>query len=251
MRHSSPALVWLDSADPFPDPAQAWSSQTSAPGLLAAGADLSPQRLLQAYSQGIFPWYPHDEPILWWSTDPRMVLRPGDFLWHHDIRKKARKWRREGRLQIRFDHPLAEVMTWCAQAQRPGQSGTWIHDDMIAAYTCLEAIGHAHSVTAWLDDQPIGGLYAVVIGRMVFGESMVTLTPGGSKLALAALVAWARAHELPMIDCQQQTSHLQSLGGKAIDRNAFLTQVRSLVKMSPATWQFDPDFWTLIDPACV
>lgn len=248
MRHS-PALVWLDPDDPFPDPVRAWSSQTPAPGLLAAGGDLSPQRLLQAYAQGIFPWYTAGEPILWWSTDPRMVLRPTDFLWHHDIRKKARRWRREGRLQIRFDHPLSDVMTRCAQAPRPGQAGTWIHAEMVCAYTRLETLGHARSVTAWLDDQLMGGLYAVVLGRMVFGESMFTRVSGGSKLALAALVAWARAHDIPLIDCQQQTRHLQSMGAQAIERDNFLTQVRSLVKMSPVSWHFNPDFWNHIDPA--
>jgi leucyl/phenylalanyl-tRNA--protein transferase len=250
MRHS-PALVWLDPDDPFPDPVHAWSAQTPAPGLLAAGGDLSPQRLLQAYAQGVFPWYSEGEPILWWSTDPRMVLRPSDFLWHHDIRKKARRWRREGRLQIRFDHPLADVMTRCAQAQRPGQAGSWIHADMVTAYARLESLGHAHSVTAWLDDEIMGGLYVLVIGRMVFGESMFTRISGGSKLALAALVAWARAHQLPLIDCQQQTRHLQNLGGQAIDRASFLTQVRSLVRMSPVSWHFDPDFWNYIDPTFV
>ncbi len=243
-----PTLTWLDPDDPFPDPATAWPLGSDAPGLLAAGADLSPTRLIQAYSQGIFPWYSDDQPIWWWTTHPRMVLHPDAFKWRQEIRKKARRWRREQRLDIRFNHDFTDVMRCCAQASRAGQTGTWIGNDMIQAYTRLHHMGHAQSVTAWLDGQLVGGLYVVLLGRMIYGESMFSHVSGGSKLALGALVAWAREHRLPLIDCQQQTLHLQGLGGQAMDRPSFLTQVASLVKMSRPAWHFEPHCWTHIDP---
>ena len=241
-----PDLPWLDAADPFPPVHQAWPADSAAPGLLAAGADLSPERLIQAYAQGIFPWFSRAQPILWFSTDPRMVLRPEQFQMHHALRKKWRKLLREQRLSIRFDHDFDDVIRRCAGVQRPGQNGTWIGPDMIRAYKRLHDMGHAGSVTAWIDGELAGGLYAVTLGRMVYGESMFTRQSDGSKLALAALVAWAREHSLPLIDCQQETQHLHSLGARPIPRPLFLNELRPLVTAPKPNWHFSPIFWTHI-----
>lgn len=241
---SAPAdLPWLDASDPFPCVEQAWPSDSEAPGLLAAGADLSPWRLIDAYAQGIFPWFSQGQPILWFSTDPRMVLRPQQFDMHHALRKKWRRWRREQRLEIRFDHDFPDVMRRCASAPRVGQRGTWIGPDMIQAYTRLHQMGHAGCITAWIDGALAGGLYAVTLGRMVYGESMFTDREDGSKLALAALVAWARHHQLPMIDCQQETRHLHALGARPMPRAAFLDELKPLLQAPQPSWQFSPIFW--------
>lgn len=239
-------LPWLDRQDPFPPVEQAWPLDSDAPGLLAAGADLTPHRLLDAYRHGIFPWFSQGQPILWFSTDPRMVLRPEGFQMHHAFRKTWRKLRREQRLLIRFDHDFADVMRHCATARRAGQSGTWIGPDMIAAYSQLHQMGHAACVTSWVDGQLAGGLYAVTIGRMVFGESMFSLRPDGSKLALAALVAWARHHRLPLIDCQQETRHLHTLGARPLPRRVFLQEMSPLLTASKPNWDFSPIFWEYI-----
>lgn len=234
---------WLDANDPFPPVEQAWASDSAAPGLLAVGANLSVKRLIDAYAQGIFPWFSRGQPILWFSTDPRMVLRPERFEMHHALRKKWRKLCREQRLEIRFDHDFTDVMRHCASASRRGQSGTWIGADMVRAYTRLHHQGHAGCVTAWIDGELAGGLYAVTLGRMLYGESMFTLQTDGSKLALAALVAWARHHQLPMIDCQQETRHLHAMGARAIPRRDFLDALRPLIQAPQPTWHFSPIFW--------
>ena len=236
-------LPWLGPQDPFPDLEQAWPADSDAPGLLAAGADLSPERLINAYAHGIFPWFSAGQPILWFSTDPRMVLRPASFVMHHAFRKTWRKLCRDQRLQIRFDHDFADVMRRCAGARRRGQRGTWIGPDMIRAYTQLHQMGYAGCVTAWIDNQLAGGLYAVTLGRMVFGESMFTLRTDGSKLALAALVAWAAHHQLPLIDCQQETRHLHALGARAQPRRTFLDEMAPLLKAPKPNWDFSPIFW--------
>lgn len=241
---SAPAdLTWLDVADPFPPVQQAWPAHSPAPGLLAAGADLSVERLVQAYAQGIFPWFSQGQPILWFSTDPRMVLRPEAWVMHHALRKKWRKLVREQRLIIRFDHDFEDVMGRCAAVARRGQTGTWIGPDMIRAYKQLHAMGHAGSVTSWIDGELAGGLYAVTLGRMVFGESMFMRQTDGSKLALAALVAWARHHRLPLIDCQQETEHLRTLGARPMPRALFLSEMAPLITAPQPSWHFSPIFW--------
>jgi leucyl/phenylalanyl-tRNA--protein transferase len=245
----SPAsLTWLGPNDPFPAPELAWSAGSPAPGLLAAGADLSSERLLQAYTQGIFPWFSAGQPVLWFCTDPRMVLRPGQFKLHHDLRKRLRRHLRDQTLSIRMEDDFGTIMRYCAQVPRPGQSGTWIGADMIDAYTQMHRLGHARCITAWINGELAGGLYVVVLGRMVFGESMFTLSSGGSKYALAALVAWARRHHLPLIDCQQETRHLHHLGARPIARAEFLAEISSLVKMTTPDWHFSPIFWDELWP---
>ncbi len=185
-------------------------------GLLAAGGDLSPERLLDAYSQGIFPWFNEDEPILWWSPDPRMVLFPNELKISQSLQKTIKKHD----YQIRTDSHFKQIMEACAQP-RKNQAGTWIHPQMIAAYTALHEMGWAHCVETWIDDQLIGGLYGVSIGRIFFGESMFSLKPNASKIAFVHLVQQLQQWQFDLIDCQVKTSHLASLGAREISRGQF------------------------------
>lgn len=185
-------------------------------GLLAAGGDLSPERLLEAYSQGIFPWFNEDEPILWWSPDPRMVLFPNELKISQSLRKTIKKHD----YQIRTDSQFTQIMEACAQP-RKNQAGTWIHPQMIAAYTALHEMGWAHCVETWIDDQLVGGLYGVSIGRIFFGESMFSLRPNASKIAFVHLVQQLQQWQFDLIDCQVRTSHLASLGAREISRGQF------------------------------
>ncbi|MBN9404589.1 MAG: leucyl/phenylalanyl-tRNA--protein transferase [Burkholderiales bacterium] len=241
---ATPALPVLRPGAPFPPASQAWSEHSPAPGLVAAGGALDVPSLLAAYGSGLFPWFSAGEPILWWSPDPRMVLAPARFRLHRSLRRTLQRFVRDGRCEIRMDSAFDRVITACAQAPRPGQSGTWIGPAMRHAYQALHAAGHAHSVETWVDGRLVAGLYGVGIGRMVFGESMFTTVTDGSKLALAALVAWARHHRLPLIDCQQQTGHLASLGAAPMPRGAFVEQVRALATEPAPAWQFKPVYWT-------
>jgi leucyl/phenylalanyl-tRNA--protein transferase len=233
-------IPWLETNTPFPDVSDALT--IDAPGLLAAGADLSPQRLLLAYQHGIFPWFSEGQPILWWSTDPRMVLMTDQFRISDSLRKTLRKVERSmeqgGRWQVRFDSAFEQVMRACAAPRRDGP-GTWISKDIIAGYTGLHAAGHAHSSELWLDGELVGGAYGVCIGRMFYGESMFARVTDGSKIALSYLVAFLRRHGVRMIDCQQETSHLASLGAKPISRAAFLEHVRAAIR-EPGITQWEP-----------
>ena len=232
-------IPWLDSDSPFPDVAEALT--TDAPGLLAAGADLSPQRLLTAYRNGIFPWFSEGQPILWWSTDPRMVLMTHNFRISDSLKKTLRKVEREmangGRWQVRFDTAFEQVMRACAAPRRDGP-GTWISEDIIAGYTGLHKLGYAHSAELWLDGQLVGGAYGVSIGRMFYGESMFARVTDGSKIALAYLVRFLRDHGVAMIDCQQETGHLASLGASPIPRAQFLAHLRNTIELPQITaWE--------------
>ncbi len=232
-------IPWLETDSPFPDVAQALT--TDAPGLLAAGADLSPQRLLLAYRNGIFPWFSEGQPILWWSTDPRMVLMTGQFRISDSLKKTLRKVERDmaagGRWQVRFDSAFEQVMRACAAPRRDGP-GTWISEDIIAGYTGLHRLGYAHSSELWLDGQLVGGAYGVSIGRMFYGESMFARVTDGSKIALAYLVRFLRQHGVTMIDCQQETGHLASLGAAPIPRAQFLAHLRNTIELPQITaWE--------------
>ena len=232
-------VPWLGPDDPFPPVEHALGATSGAPGLLAASADLLPWRLADAYRRGIFPWYSDGQPVLWWSPDPRMVLRPAEFKVSPSLRKTLRRVLREPRWQIRVDADFAGGMRACAQAPRPGQRGTWITAEIIDAYASLHRTGHAHSVETWLDGERVGGLYGVSLGRMFFGESMFANVTDASKIALATLVGHLRRYGIEMIDCQQNTSHLASLGGREIARKTFLAHVHSTVGAPPIPWQFD------------
>jgi leucyl/phenylalanyl-tRNA--protein transferase len=226
-------IPYLEADDPFPPVDFALRDPN---GLLAAGADLSPQRLLDAYAQGIFPWFGEDDPLLWWSPDPRMVLYVDELR----VTRSLRRTIRSGRMHVTADTAFAEVMAGCAEP-RLGQEGTWITPEMTAAYSRLFDLGYAHSVEVWEGDRLVGGLYGVALGRMFFGESMFSRQRDASKVAIAQLVRHLAQWGLPLIDCQMSTSHLASLGAREVPRAEFLRQVRQLVD-KPAVaspWRFD------------
>ena len=229
-------IPWLDPDSPFPDPSLALTESDGAPGLLAAGADLSPQRLLMAYRNGIFPWFSEHQPILWWSTDPRMVLMTDDFHVSHSLSKLLKKVDRSmangGRWQVRFDSAFQQVIEACAD-WRPGSGGTWISPQIIDSYCALHRMGHAHSAELWVDGELAGGAYGVSIGRMFFGESMFARQADASKVALAYLVHFLREHGVTMIDCQQETGHLASLGATPITRAHFLSLMKPALAQAP------------------
>jgi leucyl/phenylalanyl-tRNA--protein transferase len=235
-------IPWLDTNTPFPDVSEALTMD--APGLLAAGGDLSPQRLLLAYQHGIFPWFSEGQPILWWSTDPRMVLETSRFRVSDSLRKTLRKVERSrlggGRWDVKFDSAFEDVMRACAAPRRDGP-GTWISQDIITGYTGLHRMGYAHSSEVWLDGELVGGAYGVCIGRMFYGESMFARVTDASKVALAYLVAFLRQHGVRMIDCQQETGHLASLGAAPISRARFLEHLRAAIRETPiANWEVAP-----------
>ncbi len=227
-------ITWLDGESPFPPLRYAL---TDPAGLLAVGGDLSAKRLTQAYRQGIFPWFSEDQPVLWWSPDPRMVLRLDEFRVSHSLKKRLSALQLpDSRMQVLCDTCFETVMRHCA-APRPGQSGTWISQAVIDGYVSLHRLGLAHSVETFIDGELVGGLYGVSIGKMFYGESMFALRTDASKIALACLVFWLRRQGFPMIDCQQQTSHLASLGARAISRDEFAHQIASLVEQAaPVAW---------------
>ncbi|MBS0483694.1 MAG: leucyl/phenylalanyl-tRNA--protein transferase [Proteobacteria bacterium] len=193
-------------------------------GLLAVGGDLSPQRLLAAYRKGIFPWFNEDDPILWWSPDPRMVLFPAELKISRSLRKTLKK----DHYHVCTDRSFTEVMQACA-APRAGQAGTWIHPQMIAAYSALHEMGLAHSVETWVDGELAGGLYGVALGKVFFGESMFSRQPDASKIAFVHLVKQLQYWEYGMIDCQVRTDHLASLGAREISRAEFSQKLDALI----------------------
>jgi len=218
-------IRWLSPSDPFPPVHRALRSP---PGLLAAGADLSPARLVDAYRHGIFPWFSRDDPILWWSTDPRMVLFVDELRISHSLKKRLVRSIDDSAIAIRCDHAFDDVIRACA-APRDDSGGTWIVDEMVDAYVELHRLGVAHSVETWIDGRLAGGLYGLAIGRMFFGESMFTRAADASKMALAHLVRFVQSRGVPMLDCQQETGHLASLGARPIDRRSFVAEVARLV----------------------
>ena len=218
-------IPWLRPDSPFPPVERALRRPN---GLLCAGGDLSPQRLITAYRQGIFPWYAEGEPILWWSPDPRQVLFTAELHISRSLRRRLNKQA----FQIRYNTTFRQVMLECA-APRRGQTGTWITPEMIDAYCALHALGYAHSVEAWQDEALVGGLYGVLIGRVFFGESMFSRVSDASKVALVHLVARLRQISVPLIDCQQETAHTTSLGARPISRQAFLGWLRRLIDLPP------------------
>ncbi|WP_182118890.1 leucyl/phenylalanyl-tRNA--protein transferase [Acidovorax sp. FHTAMBA] len=244
-----PQLPWLEPDDPLPDPSAAWGPDAPAPGLLAAGGRLDVDRLRAAYSQGTFPWYGPGQPILWWAPDPRMVLPVNDFKLHRSLRRTLQAFRNNPTCEIRVDHSFRTVITACATKEREGQAGTWIVPEMIDAYTTLHRAGYAHSMETWVDGRLVGGLYCVALGQAVFGESMFAHTTDASKIALAALVSLCRHHRVGMIDCQQNTRHLASLGAREMTRAEFLTNVRQNLQRPALPWSFDPVYWNELLPS--
>lgn len=243
MSSSSTEISWLQDNQDFPPPEMAMTSDSGMNGLVAAGGDLSVHRLLQAYSRGIFPWFSANQPILWWSPDPRMVLEVNSFRLHRSLRKTIKSFLQSTHHEIKFDSAFDQVIRRCAHTKRTHQQGTWIVDEMVAAYEELHAQGFAHSVETWENGQLVGGLYCVSIGHCVFGESMFSLQANASKIALAALVAFAKAQGMDWIDCQQNTKHLAFMGAREIARSQFLCDVRLAQMMPAAEWQYDRTNW--------
>lgn len=230
-------IPWLDAHDRFP-PVQRALAQPN--GLLAAGADLTVARLVEAYRSGIFPWYSEGQPVLWWSPDPRMVLIPAEFKLPRSLKKRLA--RRD--YEVRADTAFEAVIRACA-APRPNQEGTWITADMIAAYTALHRAGHAHCVETWIGGELAGGLYGVALGRVFCGESMFTHASDASKIALAHLARQLERWGCGMIDCQMTTAHLARFGAREIPRAEFMRKLATLVNY-PGTarkWRFDDDLF--------
>lgn len=215
-------IPWLIGDAPFPPLDQALSEPN---GLLCAGGNLTPARIVEAYRGGIFPWFSAGEPILWWSPDPRMVLFPAEF----KISRSLHRSLRNGYYEIRLDSAFPEVIRACAETPRHGQPGTWITREMQRAYRQLFELGIAHSVEVWIDRRLAGGLYGLAIGRMFYGESMFAHVSDASKIAAAHLARFLETQGFGMIDCQMNTPHLASLGAREIPRGDFMSRLHALV----------------------
>ncbi len=227
-----PQLTWLAPGSPFPDPQSAFDEPN---GLLAAGGDLSPRTLLKAYHQGIFPWYSDNQPILWWSPNPRCVIYPKDV----HLSKSMKKHLRKMQPVITFDQAFADVIRHCARLD--SDQGTWITDEMEAAYIHLHQLGHAHSLEVWREQQLVGGLYGLAIGKAFFGESMFSLETNASKVGFYALCRQLASWGYTLIDCQVENPHLLSLGASTIKRSLFLKQLDQAITSSPTghKWQYE------------
>ena len=219
---STEEFPWLEYDDffRFPPP-HTWDEE-----LVGVGGNLSPGMLISAYAQGVFPWFNEGEEILWWSLDPRFIL-------YHDnlkVSKSMRKVLKKGGFRLTVDLAFEDVMRSCGAAPRPGQDGTWISKDMIAAYTGLHKLGFAHSVEVWQEDTLVGGLYGLSLGRAFFGESMFARASNASKTALIGLSSYLSEKDFAFIDCQQHTPHLGSLGACDVSRDRFLSELKSALK---------------------
>jgi len=239
-------IHWLRNAtDRLPDTRHALTLATDAPGLLAAGGELTPERLTEAYGKGVFPWYSLGQPVLWWSPDPRMALMVDDFKLSRSLRKTLQQFVRQSpRCEVRVDSAFRRVIEACASTPREGQDGTWIVPEMVQAYTYWHQLGKVHSFETWIAGELVGGLYGVSLGRMFFGESMFSHRTDASKIALAALVCFCREHGVTMIDCQQHTGHLASLGAKEIRRAEFEARLIPCLREPPIVdWAYDLHMW--------
>ena len=237
-------LTWIDDETPLPPTRLALGPDTDAPGLLAAGGLVTPARLEEAYRAGVFPWYSAGQPVLWWSPDPRMVLPVAEFRLHRSLAKVLRRFLRTPGNAVRVDSAFGRVVEACAGTPRDGQQGTWIVPAMVRAYLAWHRLGRVHSFETWEGDTLTGGLYGVAIGRMFYGESMFAHRTDASKIALAALVCFAREHGIELIDCQQNTRHLASLGAREIPRRAFEDHLaRACGAPDIADWTYHVPMW--------
>jgi leucyl/phenylalanyl-tRNA--protein transferase len=237
-------LAWIDDDTPLPPTSVALGPGSDAPGLVAAGGRVTPQRLEEAYRRGIFPWYGPGQPVLWWSPEPRMVLPVAEFRLSHSLKKTLKKFIRTPGCEVRIDSAFRAVIEACAGTPREGQDGTWIVPAMVEAYTQWHKLGRVHSVETWIDGQLVGGLYGIAIGRMFFGESMFAHRTDASKIALAALIAFCRAHGITLIDCQQNTRHLASLGAREVSRAVFEAHLaRASGAADVPDWTYDSALW--------
>jgi leucyl/phenylalanyl-tRNA--protein transferase len=205
-------------------------------GLLAVGGDLSAKRLLLAYSKGIFPWYSAGEPILWWSPSPRLVIIPDEF----KVPSRLSRFIKQKKYKVTMDHAFQQVITGCASAADRQDKGTWIDDDMIEAYTLLHEMGYAHSVECWMDDELVGGLYGIALGKIFFGESMFSRQSNASKVAFVYLAEKLLERGFDLIDCQLKTEHLMQFGAREIPGVEFQDLlVRSVTLETRGKWQKD------------
>jgi leucyl/phenylalanyl-tRNA---protein transferase len=244
-------LQWIDDSTPLPPATSALGPDSDAPGLVAAGGRVTPARLQEAYSQGIFPWYSGGQPVLWWSPDPRMVLPVAEFKLSRSLKKTLQRFLRTPGCSVRIDSQFAGVMQACASTPRAGQDGSWIVPAMVDAYVQWHQEGSVHSVETWVHNGTtntlVGGLYFVCLGRMCFGESMFAHRTDASKIALAALMAACRARGVVLVDCQQNTGHLASLGAREISRDDFLAHLKQAVPApAVADWTYDENAWDLM-----
>ena len=232
------SIRWLGTHDPFPPVEEALIEPN---GLLAAGGDLSPERLLDAYARGIFPWFNEEDPVLWWSPDPRMVLFPREL----HISRSLRRAIRSGQFSVTLDRAFDAVVDGCA-GPRVNQDGTWITGDMMLAYSRLAQLGFAHSIESWEGPELVGGLYGVALGGVFYGESMFSRRSNASKVALAYLTRQLERWNFALIDCQMATEHLASFGAREIPRADFLRSVQVAVGQPavPAPWEIDADLMT-------
>ena len=242
-------IHWLSGPDdPLPNTRRALPPGSDVPGLLAAGGELSTQRLTEAYSKGVFPWYSAGQPVLWWSPDPRMVLLTDEFKLSRSLRKTVKRFAASTNCELRIDSAFRQVITACASAPREGQDGTWIVPEMIEAYCAWHALGRAHSFEAWIAGELVGGLYGISLGHMFFGESMFSRRSDASKIAFASLVCFCREHGVAMIDCQQHTGHLASMGARELPRAAFEARLTlSLGEPAITDWFYDLPLWRHLD----
>jgi leucyl/phenylalanyl-tRNA--protein transferase len=208
-------------------------------GLLALGGDLRPERLILGYSEGIFPWYAENLPILWHSPDPRMVMTTADLVLQRSLKKAIRKQPYE----LRMDTAFVRVLEGCASVPRPGQTGTWLIAEMVSAYGKLHEMGFAHSIEAWRGNELVGGLYGVSLGGAFFGESMFARAPDASKIAFAACVRQLDAWNIRLIDCQVHTEHLERFGAYEISREDYLARLKRVLDEPTrrGIWSFDID----------
>jgi leucyl/phenylalanyl-tRNA---protein transferase len=223
-------------------------------GLLALGGDLRPERLMLAYTQGIFPWYAENLPILWHSPDPRMVMTTRDLVVQRSLKKAIRR----APYELRMDTAFLQVLEGCATSPRPGQTGTWLIPEMVDAYTKLHELGFAHSIEAWQGDELVGGLYGVSLGAAFFGESMFARAPDASKIAFVATVRQLDAWQIGLVDCQVHTDHLERFGAYEVPRLDYLEMLHTALDQPTrrGSWSFelDPEVFaasggSVIDPA--
>jgi len=232
--------LWLSATDSPQNLPPACAALAEPNGLLAVGGSLEPEWLLTAYVQGIFPWYEAGQPILWWSPDPRAVVRPGEL----HVSRRLQRTRRNSAVRMTADTEFAAVITACA-APRRYTAETWITPEILDAYVAMHALGWAHSFEAWLDGELIGGLYGIAIGKVFFGESMFSRQTDASKLAFVSCVEYLRDRGFGLIDCQVWSPHLRTFGARRIPRDAFLSLLTCLCTLPgrPHSWQADYDHY--------
>jgi leucyl/phenylalanyl-tRNA---protein transferase len=236
---SDEGLVFLKAGEPFPPLLERGAGDRRHPGLLAVGGDLSVDRLYTAYSRGMFPWFGPNEPILWWCTEPRMVLQTAHFRLYRSLKQSLMRNLAQPDFHVSTNRAFDQVIAACSEP-RGGQAGTWIIEDMQRAYLALHRAGHAHSFEVWRGAALVGGLYGVNIGRMFYGESMFTRETDASKIALFSLVNACRTRGIDWIDCQQVTAHLASLGAAPVAKATFLAHLSAACSQSaPEHWAYD------------